>query len=86
MHFETTYRPVSCEENNVMKIPLIQTCLAWVFSATLMATALAQSTSKEEELQQKEAELQKKRRILIGSALSSKALANSSDSRRLRKA
>ena len=60
MHFETTYRPVSCEENNVMKIPLIQTCLAWVFSATLMATALAQSTSKEQELQQKEAELQKK--------------------------
>jgi outer membrane protein OmpA-like peptidoglycan-associated protein len=43
-----------------MKIPLIQTCLAWVFSAALMATALAQSTSKEEELERKEAELQKK--------------------------
>lgn len=60
MHFETTYRSVSCEDNNVMKIPLIQICLAWVFSAALTAMAVAQSTSKEEELQRKEAELEKK--------------------------
>ena len=60
MHFKTTYRPVSCEENNVMKIPLIQICLVWVFSAALTTMTLAQSTSKEEELQQKEMELQKK--------------------------
>jgi outer membrane protein OmpA-like peptidoglycan-associated protein len=34
--------------------------LAWVFGAALSATVLAQSTSKEKELQQREAELQKK--------------------------
>ena len=39
---------------------LNQIFLVWVFSAALTATALAQSTSKEKELQQKEAELQKK--------------------------
>ena len=39
---------------------LNQIWLAWVFSAALAATALAQSTSKEEELQRKETELQKK--------------------------
>ncbi|HEY5770314.1 MAG TPA: hypothetical protein VIS71_10760, partial [Terrimicrobium sp.] len=44
-----------------MKIhSLNQLLLAWVFSAALSATVLAQSTSKEKELQQREAELQKK--------------------------
>ena len=50
-----------CEDNSVMNIhSLNQICLVLVFSAALTATALAQSTSKEEELQRKETELQKK--------------------------
>ncbi len=47
-----------------MNIPLNQICLACVFSAALTAMALAQSTSKEEELQRKEMELQKKEDVL----------------------
>jgi outer membrane protein OmpA-like peptidoglycan-associated protein len=58
---ETTQRPVHCEDYNNMNIhSLNQIWLVCVFSAALAATALAQSTSKEKELQQKEKELQKK--------------------------
>jgi outer membrane protein OmpA-like peptidoglycan-associated protein len=52
---------VRCEDYDNMNIhSLNQICLVYFFSAALAATALAQSTSKEKELQQKETELQKK--------------------------
>jgi outer membrane protein OmpA-like peptidoglycan-associated protein len=52
---------VRCEDYIVMNIHSFnQIYLFCVFSAALASTTLAQSTSKEKELQQKEAELQKK--------------------------